>query len=344
MTLYMPSGTARPFLPDAVMPKRRPGRKAKKQSSAAIQRENAMKKTLALLVGLSAMAAAQSADAETLKVAVAQRGFWNSTFIDIGLKQGYFREAGLDIEILYTEGGASTLTPVIAGSIDIAMTNGVLGVVAAYAKGMPVKIISAEATGAAEAFWYARPESGIKRLADTNSKTVAFSSPGSSTNLILLQLINQAQVAPTLVATGGAPGTLTQVMSGQIDVGWSVPPFVLQQLADGRLVIIARGSDVAALAEQTIRVNVANVNALKEKRGALVRFLKVLSRSIDWAYSDPHATDNYAEIAKVPRALAQQTRDEFFPKQALQLSEVKGLDVTLKQALEFKYITTPMTA
>jgi hypothetical protein len=50
------------------------------------------------------------------------------------------------------------------------------------------------------------------------------------------------------------------------------------------------------------------------------------------------------EIAKVPRALAQQTRDEFFPKQALQLSEVKGLDVTLKQALEFKYITTPMTA
>jgi NitT/TauT family transport system substrate-binding protein len=206
-----------------------------------------MKKTLALLVGLSAMAAAQSADAETLKVAVAQRGFWNSTFIDIGLKQGYFREAGLDIEILYTEGGASTLTPVIAGSIDIAMTNGILGVVAAYAKGMPVRIISAEATGAAEAFWYARPESGINRLADTNGKTVAFSSPGSSTNLILLQLINQARVAPKLAATGGAPGTLTQVMSGQIDVGWSVPPFVLQQLADGKLVIIARGSDVRAL-------------------------------------------------------------------------------------------------
>jgi NitT/TauT family transport system substrate-binding protein len=295
------------------------------------------------LLALLAAASIEGAAAETLKVAVAQRGFWNSTFIDVGLKQGYFKEAGLDIEILYTEGGASTLTPVIAGSIDIAMTNGILGVVAAYAKGMPVKIISAEATGAAEAFWYARPESGIKRLADTAGKTVAFSSPGSSTNLILLQLVAQAQVAPKLVATGGAPGTLTQVMSGQIDVGWSVPPFVLQQLADGKVVIIARGSDVAALAEQTIRVNVANANALKEKRDALVRFVKVLSRSIDWAYSDPHAIDNYAEIAKVPRALAQQTRDDFFPKEALQLSEVKGLDVTLKQALEFKYITAPMS-
>jgi NitT/TauT family transport system substrate-binding protein len=305
--------------------------------------ENAMNRTVAALIGLAAVAGAQTATAETLKVAVAQRGFWNSTFIDVGLKQGYFKDVGLDIDILYTEGGASTLTPVIAGSIDIAMTNGILGVVAAYAKGMPVKIISAEATGAADAFWYARPDSGIKRLADTNGKTVAFSSPGSSTNLILLQLVNQAKVAPKLVATGGAPATLTQVMSGQIDVGWSVPPFVLQQLADGRLVIIARGSDVAALAQQTIRVNVANANALKERPDAFVRFVKALSRSIDWAYSDPKAIDNYAEIAKVPRALAQQTHDDFFPKEALQLSEVKGLDVTLKQALEFKYITSPMT-
>ena len=305
--------------------------------------ENAMKRTVAALIGLADVAGTQTATAETLKVAVAQRGFWNSTFIDVGLKQGYFKDVGLDIDILYTEGGASTLTPVIAGSIDIAMTNGILGVVAAYAKGMPVKIISAEATGAAEAFWYARPDSGIKRLADTNGKTVAFSSPGSSTNLILLQLVHQAKVAPKLVATGGAPATLTQVMSGQIDVGWSVPPFVLQQLADGRLVIIARGSDVAALAQQTIRVNVANANALKERPDAFVRFVKALSRSIDWAYSDPKAIDNYAEIAKVPRGLAQQTRDDFFPKEALQLSEVKGLDVTLKQALQFKYITSPMT-
>ena len=92
-----------------------------------------MNRIVAALIGLAAVAGAQTATAETLKVAVAQRGFWNSTFIDVGLKQGYFKDVGLDIDILYTEGGASTLTPVIAGSIDIAMTNGVLGVVAAYA-------------------------------------------------------------------------------------------------------------------------------------------------------------------------------------------------------------------
>ena len=58
--------------------------------------ENAMNRTVAALIGLAAVAGAQTATAETLKVAVAQRGFWNSTFIDVGLKQGYFKEVGLD--------------------------------------------------------------------------------------------------------------------------------------------------------------------------------------------------------------------------------------------------------
>ena len=172
-----------------------------------------MRRALAFSIVLKAALSASGAGAETLKVAVAQRGFWNSSFIEFGITQGFFKEAGLDIDILYTEGGASTLTPVIAGSIDIAMTNGTLGVIAAYAKGMPVKIISAEATGAADVFWYARPESGIKGLADAAGKTVAFSSPGSSSNLVLLQLIQQAKAAAKLIPTGGAPATLTLTLS-----------------------------------------------------------------------------------------------------------------------------------
>jgi NitT/TauT family transport system substrate-binding protein len=306
-----------------------------------------MRRTIAFLLGMLASAAALNATSvlaqtQTLKVAVAQRGFWNSAFIEFALQQGFFKQEGLEIEILYTEGGASTLLPVVSGSLDIAMTNGTLGVIAAFAKGMPVKIISSEATGAPDAFWYARSESGIKSIKDTNGKTVAFSSPGSSTNLILLQLVAQEKATPKLVPTGGAPGTLTQVMSGQIDVGWSVPPFVLQQVADGKAQIIARGSDVAAIRDQTIRVNVANANALKQKRDAFVRYIRAISRAIDWAYQGDAGIDAYAAYAKVPRALAQRTRDEFYPKESLQLAEVKGLDLTLKQAVEFKYIPSPM--
>jgi NitT/TauT family transport system substrate-binding protein len=74
-----------------------------------------------------------------------------------------------------------------------------------------------------------------------------------------------------------------------------------------------------------------------------VRYIRALSRAIDWAYTGDAALDAYAEIAKVPRALAQRTRDQFYPKDSLQLAEVKGLDMTLRQAMEFKYITAPLS-
>jgi NitT/TauT family transport system substrate-binding protein len=97
---------------------------------------------------------------------------------------------------------------------------------------------------------------------------------------------------------------------------------VLKDLAEGRLQIIARGSDVEAIRNQTIRVNVADANALKDKRDAFVRYIRLISRAIDWAYSGDAAIDAYATLAKVPRDLAQRTRDAFYPKQSLQLSEV----------------------
>jgi NitT/TauT family transport system substrate-binding protein len=64
-----------------------------------------MPRIVSLLLGLMAVSLSTLANAETLKVAVSQRGFWDSTMVDIAEKQGFFKEAGLEIEILYTEGG-----------------------------------------------------------------------------------------------------------------------------------------------------------------------------------------------------------------------------------------------
>ena len=55
-------------------------------------------------------------------------------------------------------------------------------------------------------------------------------------------------------ATGGPAPTLTQVMSNQIDVGWSAPPFGLKQLDEGTIRIIASGNDAAVFKGQTVRI------------------------------------------------------------------------------------------
>ena len=191
---------------------------------------------------------AASAQTDSLKVAISQRFFWDSSFVEFAEKAGFFKEAGLSVEPFYTDGGAATLTTVLSGSADIGLSNGLLGVIGAYVKGAPVRVISAQMTGAGELYWYVKSDSPIQSLKDPAIKTVSFSSPGSSSNLILLALMKQAGSNAKTVATGGAPATLTQIMTGQIDVGWAAAPFGLRQLNENQIRVIAKTTDVPQLA------------------------------------------------------------------------------------------------
>ncbi|MDF2114955.1 ABC transporter substrate-binding protein [Roseiarcaceae bacterium H3SJ34-1] len=283
-----------------------------------------------------------ASQAETLKVAISQRGFWDSSFIDMGLKEGMFKKENLEIEPFYTEGGATTLDAVMSGSVDIAMSNGLLGVIGRYAKGAPIRVISAEFTGGSDAFWYARADSGIKSFKDTNGKTIGFSSNGSSTNLMVLALIKLAGTNAKATPTGGAPATYVQVTTKQIDMGWSVPPFALQDVLDNKLVIVGRGSDIPQLANQTVRVNVVTEQGLKTKRDALQRFMKVYNAAVDFAYTNPKALEYFAAENKITVDFAKKVL-EFYPRAAVQTTEVKGLDLTVRDAISFKYMAPTAT-
>src|SRR5262249_21948646 len=50
-------------------------------------------------------------------------------------------------------GSGETMQAVIAGSVDIGVAAGTLGVMGAYAKGAPIRIIGAESTGE-DSYWY----------------------------------------------------------------------------------------------------------------------------------------------------------------------------------------------
>lgn len=283
------------------------------------------------------------AQAQSLKVAISQKGFWDSSFVEFAEAAGFFKEAGLEVEPFYTDGGAATLTTVLSGSVDIGLSNGLLGVIGAYAKGAPIRVISAQMTGAGELYWYVKSDSPIASLKDASIKTVAFSSPGSSSNLILLALLKQAGSGAKTVATGGAPATLTQVMTGQIDVGWAAAPFGLRQILDKQIKVIARTTDVPQLANQTIRVNIANEQSLKTKRAAIEKFMRIYARAIDWAYENPRAIEIFGQNMKLTPDIAKRAVADFYPKAGLQIGEIKGLELTLKDALDYKYIPEAKT-
>ena len=157
--------------------------------------------TLALALAALLTANLPATAADKLTVTIGQRGNWDTAIAHLGVKAGIFEKHGLELNLLYTSGSGETLQPVIAGSADIGIAVGTQGAMAAYAKGAPVRIIGAEATGAAD-YWYAKTTSPIKTLADTNGRTIAFSTQGSSTQSIVRAFIDEFKLTARPISTG----------------------------------------------------------------------------------------------------------------------------------------------
>src|SRR4029453_18711067 len=208
--------------------------------------------TIAVLALALAAPAVEAQD--TLKLAAGQRGNWDTSISEVGQRAGIFKKHGLVLEILWTQGAGETQQAVISGSADLGIAGGIMGALSAYSKGAPVRIISAETTGASDLFWYVPANSPIKTLKDTDGKTIAYSTNGSSTHGIVTAFMKQYDIKAKPTATGGPAPTLTQVMSGQIDVGWSAPPFGMQQLDEGKIRIVASGNDATVFNGQTVRL------------------------------------------------------------------------------------------
>ena len=297
----------------------------------------------ATLAALAVCLALPVSAQDTLKLAIGQRGNWDTSVSEVGQRAGIFKKHGLVLEILWTQGSGETQQPVISGNVDIGVAVGVMGALSSFSKGAPVRIIGAQTTGARDLFWYVRADSPIQSLKDTAGKTIAYSTKGSSTNGIVTAFMKQYDLKATPVATGSPSSTLTQVMSGQVDVGWSAPPFGLDQLDEKKIRIIASGNDADVFKGQTVRLLIANAQALQSKKAVFDRYMKAYRETIDYMYNDPAALKVYADFVGISEAKAKRVRDDFFPKAAIDPDKIVGLNTIVKDAVELKFTAQPLT-
>jgi NitT/TauT family transport system substrate-binding protein len=292
---------------------------------------------------LAALASPVRAD-DVIKLTIGQRGNWDTAISQLGTKAGIFKKNAIELEMVYTSGSGETLQPVIGGAVDAGLAVGTLGAIAAYAKGAPVRIIGAEATGAAD-YWYAKASSPVKKLTDlTDRNTIAFSTRGSSTDSIVRAFIDEFKLKVKAMPTGNPSSTLTAVMTDQVDVGWASPPFGLKEMDDGRTHLVARATDSALVRGQTIRVIVANADALAKRRDAFGRYMKGYRETIAYMYSDdPQVMKDYGEFAGVSEAMAKRVRDGFFPPSLVDPDEIHGLDGLMAEAVTLKFVLAPLT-
>jgi NitT/TauT family transport system substrate-binding protein len=298
---------------------------------------------LGVVVPLALMAGPAAAE-DQLKIAIGQINNWENQAPTLGQDAGIFKKHGLVLDAVGTRGAGETIQAVISGSADIGAGVGAAGVMRAFAKGAPVRILSPAFTGTGDLYWYVKSDSKLKTIKDaTPENTIAYSTNGSSTNNIVLAFISELGCKAKPTATGSPGATLTATMSGQVDIGWAAPPFGLQEIQEGKIRILVRGSDVPSLRGQTVRTLIVNLNSLKTKHDAIVRFMQAYRESVDWMYSDPKAIEMYSQKIHKPVALLKESMEKFQPKETLQTDHFADLDGAVRDAVKLKFLEKPLT-
>ena len=297
-----------------------------------------LKTLLASTMMLLSPAAANAAEA--LTVAVTGSHSWDSSVTMYGDRLGYFEEAGLDVEVAVTEIMSQNLQAVVSGSVDV----GVVAVpifIAAGMEGAPIVMIASAFKGVPDFLWYVRSDSPIKSLRDvTEETTLGVSSLGSTSHILLETFFEQYGVDGNVVAVGNAAAGMTQVMTGEIDIGsdgnglLGVPQYAAEEVRP-----IAYGSELEVMNDVTIRGFVVTEETLTNRRDDLVKFLQAYQKTVDWMYSgDPRAIEGFAEGTQSSIEEATRVRENSYPEGHLNVGEVTGLDLTISQSLAFKRI------
>jgi NitT/TauT family transport system substrate-binding protein len=298
----------------------------------------------ALALAFSLVAATGAAAQDRLKVAIGQIDAWANQMPTLGMQAGIFQKHGIVLENFGTQGAGETLQAVISGSADIGIGIGTSGAMRAFTRGAPIRVIAAAYAGTGDQYWYVKPDSPLKTLADATDKhTMSYSTNGATSHAIALAFGKQLGVKAKPIATGGPPATYTMTMSGQVDIGWGVMPFGLKEYREGKLRIIARGSDVPSMRNQTMRVQVVNADALRDRKDVMLRFMRAYRETLDWMYTSPEAVKLYAEKMKLTEELVVLQRDQFNPKEAMLPDRLSDLELVMEDAVALKFLDKPMT-
>lgn len=253
-----------------------------------------------------------------------------------------FRKGGIALTVVPMHGGGDALQAVVNGNVDVATGVDTAMALRAFANGAPVRILLPALTGTSDLYWYVKADSPIAKFSDApETGTIGYSTSGSLTHVIVTDLARELKIRARPIITGSPAATLTDVMSGKVDIGFARAPFGVKEVHEGKIRIIAQGADIAALKSRTLRVTVVNTDAWRAKQGALTRFVSAWRAALDALEGDPAAARMYAQTVHVEPELVEKSVRDAFPKSALQTDQIGALDDIVSDAVKRKVVDAP---
>src|SRR5699024_11090145 len=180
----------------------------------------------AQLFGIAAISALALAACGTSSASDADPNAADTTTINVGYfplvhtstivhadQAGYLEEAGLDVELMQTEGGAAAIPSLISGDVDILYSN-YTSILLAAEQGLPVALVSGN-------------DSDIEEFSDIEGKSFAVNNLQNIGTVSVYAQLEELGLSPVSVDLVEMPNPdmAPAVANGNVDAIWQVEPF-----------------------------------------------------------------------------------------------------------------------
>ena len=221
------------------------------------------------------------------------------------LENGFFRDEGLDVEIVAYPGAVTAVRALLSREAEIVMTGGDTAFLA-QSSGAPIKIISSPVAKGTDSVVVAK---GIDSFKDLVGKQYAIANPGDTAHVAAKILAERSGADPNsieFVAIGGPADRARALLSNRVNAS-SMTILILQPILDA-----IDSGDVKVLTtlakefpDLPLAYNITRDDVIKDQSTVLTKFLKAEIKGYRWAAQNPEAAATIAEkyIREVPHDL-----------------------------------------
>ena len=205
-----------------------------------------MRSLKVIIVALALIAAgavhAQALEKKKITLAVGGKSLLYYLPLTIAERKGYFKNEGLEVEIVDFPGGAKALQAMVGGSADI-VSGAYEHTINMQAKGQPIVGIALQGRYNGIVVGVSKAKAAqFKSLADLKGLKIGVTAPGSSTHMAVQNLAVRAGLKPddfSAILVGASSGAVAAMKRGTIDAISNLDPVITKLESEGDIVIVA---------------------------------------------------------------------------------------------------------
>ena len=223
------------------------------------------------------------------KIRIGGVPFYSSALVYVAQELGYWKDSGLDVEIINFVGGPLVNEALMGGGVDFGMGVGAGPAVALASRGAGVTIVAGEAY-AGEAS--APPDrlmviesSPIKDIKELDGKQIAVHAKGTI-SYIMLQVIAKAKGIKPVILEIPAPTQFAALKRGDVAAVMAETPFPEQMLVEGGRSVFSLPND-SVVPYMAATVTLTTTKFAAEHPDVVQKLLAVEMRTARWIMENP---------------------------------------------------------